>query len=185
MPTPTPFQMDYEKILIQPMLQSFPLVLNLYSQIIIKNWWLFVLLLVMMITIIAIKIYNYQRIRKAGISEVDKMSGVDFEVFLTSLFTKLGYSVKQVGRTGDLGSDLIIEMNDLKIAVQAKRYKNKVGPDAIREVNTVIKPRNCDLGMVVTNSNYTNEAMYLAKKNNITLWDRNDLINNILKTKTS
>jgi restriction system protein len=132
--------------------------------------------------IIGIKIYHRYKLSKAGISEVDKMSGTDFEMFLSSLFNKLGYKVQHTGKIGDLGSDLIIEMGGVKIAVQAKRYTGNVGPDAVREVNTVMRPRNCTLGMVVTNSYYTNEAKYLAKQNNITLWDRNDLVNNILKT---
>ena len=41
---------------------------------------------------------------------------------------------------------------------------------------------NCQFGMVVTNNYYTKMAKEKAKKLNITLWDRNDLINNILKS---
>jgi len=135
--------------------------------------------------IIASKIYHYRRLSKAGIYEVDKMSGTDFEIFLSSLFSKLGYKVQHTGKTGDLGSDLVIEMGGARIAVQAKRYEGNVGPDAVREVNTVMRPRNCASGMVVTNSYYTSEAKYLAKQNNIALWNRNDLVNNILKSQKS
>ena len=152
-------------------------------QSVISVWYLYAFAIVVIAVIGANKIYHQYKLSKAGIYEVDKMSGQDFENFLMSLFQRLGYKVQNTGKTGDLGSDLIIEMDGIRTAVQAKRYKQRVGPDAVREVNTVIKPRNCTLGMVVTNSFYTNEAEYLAKQNNIALWDRNDLVNNILKSR--
>jgi len=151
-------------------------------QVIISFWYIYTFGILGIGIIVAIKIYHQYQLSKAGIYEVDKMSGTDFEMFLVSLFSKLGYKAQHTGETGDLGSDLIIEMGGVKIAVQAKRYTGNVGPDAVREVNTVMRPRNCTLGMVVTNSYYTDEAKYLAKQNNIALWDRNDLVSNILKS---
>jgi len=150
-------------------------------QAVASVWYIYAFAILVIGVIVVNKIYRQYKLSKAGIYEVDKMSGTDFEMFLSGLFSKLGYKVQHTGRIGDLGSDLIIEKGGVRIAVQAKRYKENVGPDAIREVNTVIRPRNCTLGMVVTNSYYTNEAKYLAKQNDITLWDRDDLVNNILK----
>jgi restriction system protein len=167
----------------------FVLILSIFyppiRPVIYSVWYIYVFAVLIIVAMIGYKIYHYQKLSKAGIFEIDKMNGTDFEIFLTSLFSKLGYKVQHVGRIGDYGADLIIEMNGLRIAVQAKRYKDNVGPDAVREVNTVIKPRNCSQGMVVTNSFYTQEAIFLAKSNNITLWNRNDLVNNILKTQKS
>lgn len=152
-------------------------------QTVMSFWYIYTFAVLGIGIIVSSKIYHQYKLSKAGIYEVDKMSGQDFENFLMSLFQRLGYKVQHTGKTGDLGSDLIIEMDGIRTAVQAKRYKERVGPDAVREVNTVIKPRNCTLGMVVTNSFYTQEAEYLAKQNNIALWDRNDLVNNILKSR--
>ena len=145
-------------------------------------WYIYFFAIIGLGLFVASKIYHQYKLSKAGIYEVDKMSGQDFEMFLSSLFSKLGYNVQHTGKTGDFGSDLILEMDGIRIAVQAKRYKENVGPDAVREVTTVLRPRNCTLGMVVTNSYYTDEAKFLAKENNIALWNRNDLVNNILKT---
>ncbi len=159
-------------------------VLAIYSPqaqtIFLQFWYIYFFAAVILISIFIKKQYEQYKLSKSGIYEVDGMSGTDFEFFLSSLFSKLGYKVQHTGKVGDLGSDLIIEMGGIKIAVQAKRYKENVGPDAIREVNAVVKPLNCTMGMVVTNSFYTNEAIYLAKENNVTLWDRNDLVDNIL-----
>lgn len=151
--------------------------------IIASMWYVYAFAIVIIGIAIGIKIHHQYKLSKAGIYEIDKMSGTDFEMFLTSLFTKLGYKVVHTGTIGDWGSDLILEKDGVKIAVQAKRYQGSVGPDAVREVNTVIKPRNCTNGMVITNSYYTEEAKMLAKANNITLWNRDDLVNTILKLK--
>jgi|GEM_PF-1754056 len=150
--------------------------------VIYSMWYVFVIAGIVIVIYIFYSFYKQRKLSRAGIREIDIMSGNDFELFLFSLFSKLGYSVKHTGHIGDLGSDLVIEKDGIKTAVQAKRYQQYVGPDAIREVNTVVKPRNCNLGMVVTNSHYTEEAKFLAKANNITLWDREDLINKILQT---
>ena len=154
-------------------------------QAVMSIWYIYAFAIVIIVAMLGYKIYHYQKLSKAGIYEIDKMSGTDFELFLTSLFSKQGYKVQHVGKIGDYGVDLIVEVNGIRTAVQAKRYKSNVGPDAVREVNTVIKPRNCSQGMVVTNSFYTQEARFLAKSNNIALWDRNDLVDNILKTQKS
>ena len=42
---------------------------------------------------------------------------------------------------------------------------------------------NCDKAMVVTNSRYTDQARELANKNSVILWDRDDLVKNLLKFK--
>jgi restriction system protein len=151
-------------------------------QVVMSFWYIYAFAIFGIGIIVAIKIYHQYQLSKAGIYEVDKMSGTDFEMFLVSLFSKLGYNAQHTGEIGDLGSDLVVEINGLKTAVQAKRWDNNVGPDAVREVLAVIKPRGCNFGMVVTNSYFTQEAKYLAKSNNITLWDRNTLIKSILKS---
>ena len=114
--------------------------------------------------------------------EIDKMDGPTFENFLAVLFQKSGYSVKRVGSfAGDYGADLIIEKDNLKSVVQAKRYKSLVGIDSVREALGAIKFYQCQTSMVVTNSYFTNQARKLALVNQITLWDRNVLTEKILK----
>lgn len=173
-----PDQLTFPLLVILAMAIAYPPV----RQIIASIWYIYAFAILVIVVIFANNIYHRYKLSKAGIYQVDWMSGADFESFLKTLFSNLGYKVKHVGRIGDLGSDLIIEMDGVRTAVQAKRWKGNVGPNAVREVYTVIRPRNCTLGMVVTNSFYTKEAIYLAKQNNIALWDRNDLVNNILKS---
>lgn len=98
-------------------------------------------------------------------------TGVEFELYLKKIFTKIGYRVETTKTTGDQGADLIIYKNKIKTVVQAKFYSNPVGNKAVQEVVGAIKFYNADKGMVVTNSVYTKSALELADANNIELID--------------
>lgn len=141
----------------------------------------FLLLALVVILKISYLIFQYLRFRKAGIFEIDKMSGTDFERYLTTLFIRLRYKVNHVGSlAGDYGADLIIEKDGIKTIVQAKRYNTFVGIDSVRETYGAINYYKANKAMVVTNNYFTNQAKILAKSNNVILWDRNDLTKNIL-----
>lgn len=148
-------------------------------------WYIYVFFGIVAVIIIASKLNHEIKLSKAGIHEIDKMSGDDFEIYLSSLFSKSGYRVEHTGKIGDYGADLIIEKDGIRIAVQAKRYKSHIGPDAIREVYSCLKLRNCTEGLVVTNNYFTKEAKVLADANNIKLWNRDKLVDEILKTNSN
>ena len=78
--------------------------------------------------------------------------------------------------SGDYGADLIVTYKGKKIAVQAKRYNSKIGVKAVQEVIGSIRYYHANVGLVVTNSTYTPNAITLAKANDIFLWDRTVLI---------
>ncbi|KGR74719.1 restriction endonuclease, partial [Ureibacillus sinduriensis] len=79
-----------------------------------------------------------ERLRASGITEIDKMSGLQFEKFLVLLFQDLGYSVKTTPTTGDFGADLVLNKVNRTIVVQAKRYSKSVGIKAIQEVLSAV-----------------------------------------------
>lgn len=115
-----------------------------------------------------------------SIDDIDFMTGHEFENFISSLFTKLGYSTKVTKGSGDQGIDVIIEKHGQKIGVQTKCYANNVTNKAIQEVVAGIKYYNLTKGIVVTNNYFTESAKELAVSNDVILWDRN-----ILKEKIS
>lgn len=120
------------------------------------------------------------RLRKAGIHEIDKMSGEEFEQFLSILFKRRGYKVSLTKASGDYGCDLILKDGQDVIAVQAKRYSSTVGVKAVQEIIGAIRMYNATEAWVVTNSYYTKQAIKLANTNDVYLIDRNDLIELIL-----
>ena len=113
--------------------------------------------------------------RKVTIEDVDEMTGEDFEIFLKTVFEKLGYKVEHIGETGDQGGDLIVTKKGLRTVVQAKRHSSNVSNSAIQEVVAAIRHYDCKNALVVTNSSFTKSAVELAKSNNVELWNRNIL----------
>lgn len=121
------------------------------------------------------------RLQKANISEVDKMSGEDFERFLGELFKGRGFKVSYTAVSGDYGADLILKDGRDVIAVQAKRYSSSVGVKAVQEIIGAIKMYKATEAWVVTNSTFTKQAIKLADINDVYLIDRQELIDMILE----
>lgn len=113
-----------------------------------------------------------------SILDTDKMSGVEFEIWLKKKFQKMGYQAKTTSRTGDGGADLILTIpsSGKKIAVQAKQSsKNTIGVKAVSEVMRGMKVWNCDEAWVVTNQHFTNQAHSDGKKCGVKMIDRDEL----------
>ena len=104
-------------------------------------------------------------------NQVHRMSGVEFEQFIGRLLEAQGYQIRYTAASGDFGIDLIASRGNEKIAIQAKRYKNAVGQEAVREAIAGMTHYKCTSATVVTNSSYTNFAKQLAKSNNCVLID--------------
>ena len=104
------------------------------------------------------------------------LTGTQFENLLCRLYEAMNYSVKQTGKTGDQGADLLVNMGQNKVLIQAKCYTNRtVGNSAVQEAVAAMKFYGCNKAMVVTSSTFTREAVELAKANNIDLVDRKQL----------
>ena len=82
----------------------------------------------------------------------------------------------ETSRTGDQGADVIAEKNGKKIIVQCKLYSKPVGNKAVQEVFAAKQFYNGDLGIVITNNDYTKSARQLANSTNI-------LTNDLLRRK--
>lgn len=103
-----------------------------------------------------------------------ELSGTDFESLLHRLYEVMGYSVQDIGKTGDQGGDLIATKGQERILIQAKCYKDwNVGNSAIQEAVAAKNHYDCNKAIVITTSNFTKEATELAKTNNVELISRN------------
>lgn len=104
------------------------------------------------------------------------MTGEEFELYLKKRYEKKGYNVKLTSVTGDYGADLVIHGRGEKFIVQAKRYSKKVGIKAVQEAIGAINYYNADYAVVITNSEFTNNAISLAQMNeDVLLVDNNSL----------
>jgi HJR/Mrr/RecB family endonuclease len=108
--------------------------------------------------------------------EIDKMTGIQFEEFVKDLLKKCGYTnVETTKASGDEGVDIIAYRNGKKIAIQCKRYKGKISNSAVQQVYSGKSFYDCHEAYVITNSQYTENAVTLAKKLKVKLIDRNQL----------
>jgi len=117
-----------------------------------------------------------KRMQLSGITDVDQMTGRQFEEYIGTLFEGNGYRVTYTPATGDFGADLILKKGREVIVVQAKRYKSSVGVAAVQEVIPAVKMYHANAAWVVSNSYYTKAAMTLAKSNHVKMIDRDELI---------
>lgn len=123
-----------------------------------------------------VKRIRYQkRMRPLQISGVDEMSGVEFEHFVADLLRSQGYQVENIGGMEDFGIDLIASRNQIRHAVQVKRWNWPVGVSAIRAAVAGKNYHHCDRAVVITNNYFTWRAKNLAKANNCKLIDRDGL----------
>lgn len=113
---------------------------------------------------------------RSGICDVDKMEGEEFEKFLLCHFEAQGYKGKTTPKSNDYGADLILSKDNEKMVLQAKRWTAKVGIAAVQQIAGAVNYYKADKGIVITNNYFTKNAVNLADKNNIELWDRNKLI---------
>lgn len=111
--------------------------------------------------------------------DADRLSGNDFQDFMAEILKANEYTdVKVTGKSGDQGGDILATKDEELLVIQAKRFSidRKVSNSPVQEALGAIGYYNADRGIVVTNSFYTPGAKELAEINNITLWDRRDVI---------
>lgn len=141
----------------------------------LQNWILFGAFLVMLALTSTQWLYFRYFIHRARIEDVDEMTGWEFERWLERLFEQLGFGVERTPYRGDFGADFVLEWRNTRIAVQAKRTSQRVGLRAVQEVVAAKSYYRCDQAMVVTNSYFTEEALILARVNDVRMRSRDDL----------
>ena len=104
---------------------------------------------------------------------LDAIPPSSFENLISQLFHSMGYYVKQVGRTGDEGVDLVCKDSDgYEIIVQCKRYRGKVGAPTVRDFYGALTHRRAKKGYIVTTGEFTEPAQKWVSGKPIELIDR-------------
>ncbi len=108
------------------------------------------------------------------------MRGYELEKYLAAVFSSLGYTVEETGKSGDQGVDLVVQRNGLRTAIQVKGYLNNVSNDAVQQVVAGMKIYSCRNCAVITNSKFTSSAIELATANRCRLIDEVSFENFVL-----
>jgi restriction system protein len=103
----------------------------------------------------------------------NELDGYGFESYCSELLKKNGFQDTKVTKaSNDYGADIIAVKEGVRYAIQCKKYSNPVGITAIQEVIASKSIYDCHVAVVLTNSTFTNNAIELANKNGVLLWDR-------------
>ena len=107
---------------------------------------------------------------------VSNMDGFDFEKYAGNLLKANGFTKVEVTQcSNDFGVDIMAYKDDIKYAIQCKKYSSPVGIKAVQEVIGSKTMNDCHVAVVLTNNAFTKSAIELAEKNNVLLWDRKKL----------
>ncbi|MBR6115555.1 MAG: restriction endonuclease [Oscillospiraceae bacterium] len=111
------------------------------------------------------------------IYEADLLDGHEFEYWCAALLQCNGFKHVLVTKgSGDQGVDIIAEKDDIKYAIQCKRYNSALNNKPIQEVFTGRIHYDCQVAAVMTNSTFTPGARELARSTGVELWDRYKLM---------
>ena len=113
--------------------------------------------------------------RDAFRESIDYMSGVQFENFMANIFAQKGYPVQLTPASGDQGVDLLLTIDERRVAVQLKRYTAPVGNGAVQEALAGMIHYKAKEAWVIATSTFTKSARQLAKSTGVRLIDRHEL----------
>lgn len=115
--------------------------------------------------------------------QIRNMTSREFELFVGSIFEKLGFNIKVTKATRDGGHDIIATKASpipYTLIVECKHWgeKHKVDVSVVRSVYGVQTAEQANQSVVVTSSKFTRDARKFAeeRQNLMELWDIDDLI---------
>lgn len=102
-----------------------------------------------------------------------EMDGYQFEDYISNLFRKLGFAVEATDYSNDSGIDLIATYEKPifsgKYIIQCKNWNSPVGQPEVRDLYGVVMDQRANKGILITPSDYTQQAYDFAKGKNIEL----------------
>ncbi|KPV42709.1 hypothetical protein AN477_16320 [Alicyclobacillus ferrooxydans] len=132
-----------------------------------------VTVLIVLLVVIAFLLGSRPVHKRLKPNQMDAMSGIDFERLLRQTLKKTGWQLSMTSRTGDFGADLIgISPWGVSYAIQAKRWKAKIGVRAIQEAYAAQAHYQTHRALVITNSWLTKPARQLAQELSVEVWER-------------
>jgi hypothetical protein len=102
--------------------------------------------------------------------------GIAFEQYLKAELERAGFDHVEITKTsGDYGADLLAVHGSRRVIIQAKSYADKVGLEAVQEVQAAKRLYQAAEAWVVTDSEFTPNARVLATENGVRLVDKRSL----------
>lgn len=102
------------------------------------------------------------------------MTGEDYERYVAKRLLTLGYKqIRTTKASGDHGADIIaVDPNGISCAIQCKYYSSSVGNKAVQEALSGSAYYGCQRAIVITNNDFTRQAIEDANKIGVELISR-------------
>ena len=107
--------------------------------------------------------------RRSRFTEIDAMSGQEFEKVVAELLRARGYQTKLTDWSGDHGVDIVATKGQAVWAVQVKKSSQPVSRRAVSDAVGGMAIYGCNGAMVVTSASFTAGAIELAEANDCEL----------------
>lgn len=105
-----------------------------------------------------------ERLAGSNLADLDAMSGLDFEAWITAVIKRAGFEAENIQGSGDFGLDVITTVHGTRIGIQAKRYKRNVGNSAVQQAASGADYHSCQKAAVITQSGFTKAAIAQAER---------------------
>lgn len=104
--------------------------------------------------------------------DFSSMSGWDFERYCAECLLKKGFTKADVtSGSGDHGVDIIAEQSGIRFGIQCKLYQGPVPNKAVQEAFTGASYYDCDIAVILSNSELTPQAKEEARKLRVKFWN--------------
>ncbi len=116
-------------------------------------------------------------VAKITLSDIDQMTGHEFEEYLYVLIKALGYETYLTKKSRDFGADLLFRDGTGQLTVvQAKRLSEKLGLDAVQEIYTAQAYYLAEKALIITSAEQASEpCRKLAAATKVKIIDREQL----------
>jgi HJR/Mrr/RecB family endonuclease len=119
-----------------------------------------------------VKLINTNSKERGSVSSYNVRDGIGFEEYCISLLQANGYdNVQKTPVIGDHGVDITAEKDYVSYAIQCKYYSSPVGNGAIQEAYSGKMIYKKDIAVVMTNNEFTPQAISDANALGVKLWD--------------
>lgn len=148
-------------------------------------YWLYTnapwaLAIVVAAIVLGIAAYVYDKRRRLRMFDpaavnIWTLSPTQYEQYCATILNKFGWRTKLTKASGDHGVDIVAELASVKVAIQIKQYRKRVGNGAVQQVVAGKAVYHCTAAVCVAPNGFTPGAEALARANGVLLLRDRDL----------
>ncbi len=140
-------------------------------------WAIVLVVVAVVVAIVAYVRHRQEQLRRFDPSAVDvwTLSPTQYEQYCATILNKFGWRTTLTKTSGDHGVDIVAELGAVKVAIQIKQYRKRVGNAAVQQVVAGKAVYRCTAAVCVAPNGFTQGAEQLARANGVLLMEHRDL----------